>query len=145
MMPKDGKTPLHYAAENGNFEICQLIIDEADDKNPKMTNGDTALHMAARKGYLAISKLIIECAVDKNPDNVNGWTPLHQAAKAGHLKVCQLIIDNVDDKNPENFISGITPLQLASKRKNSEIVELIQTKLGETKLKDALIPYADEI
>jgi ankyrin repeat protein len=83
--------------------------------------------------------------VEKNPDNVNGWTPLHLAAKAGHLKVCQLIIDNVADKNPQNFNSGVTPLQLASKRKHFEIVELIQSKLDETKLKDALIPFADEI
>ena len=25
---KVGKTPLHYAAENGKFTICKLIIDE---------------------------------------------------------------------------------------------------------------------
>ena len=34
--PKDifGTTPLHDAAEKGRLLICQLLIDEIEDKNP---------------------------------------------------------------------------------------------------------------
>ena len=43
-----GDTPLHYAAEFGHLEVCQLIIQSVDEKNPKNNEGSTPLHFAAR-------------------------------------------------------------------------------------------------
>ena len=40
-----GTSPLHYAA--GFFEVCSLIIENVDDKNPKNKEGITPLHIAA--------------------------------------------------------------------------------------------------
>ena len=53
-----GDTPLHYAAINGNLEMCNLIISNTQDKNPANDRGKTPLDHAKSFGYSEISKLI---------------------------------------------------------------------------------------
>ena len=36
-----GVTPLHLAAKEGNGQICRLILDYVEDKNPEDNFGDT--------------------------------------------------------------------------------------------------------
>ena len=55
-----GETPLHYAAENGHFEVCKLIIEWVDDKSPRNDNGITPLQKAKSKGHLEIYRFIME-------------------------------------------------------------------------------------
>ena len=56
----NGDTPLHNAAENGHFEICQLIIENVTDKNPSNKSGETPLEIATKKGYSNIIQLFTE-------------------------------------------------------------------------------------
>ena len=65
-------TPLHYAAQNGHFEVCKLIIENTEVKNPKGYFGWTPLHNAARNGHFEVSKLILDNIQDKNPNNSIG-------------------------------------------------------------------------
>merc|ERR1712203_1303004 len=53
-------TPLHYATTKGFFEICSLILENIEDKNPKADRDWTPLHLAARYGQLEICKLIMK-------------------------------------------------------------------------------------
>ena len=74
--PKDdeGLTPLHIAAENGKFKVCQMILEAGiDNKNPKTS------------------------------ESISGVTPLHGAAENNHLSVCHLIIENNLDANPKDY------------------------------------------
>ena len=119
------KLPFHLAAERGYLPVCQQIMENADDKNPKDQFGMTPLHKAAWNGHLAVCQLIVENVDDKNPKDDDGWTPLHWAALYGHLSVCWLIVKNVSDKNPENN-DGETPVQLAVSRNYQGIKKLIE-------------------
>ena len=106
-------SPLHIAAECGNLELCQYIIDRAEDKNPKDLYEGTPLHWAADKGHYGVCKLILENNSNKNPKNDRGITPLHLAAAANDFKLCKLIITNLkNDKNPKS-IGGWTPFHFA--------------------------------
>ena len=58
---------LHYAAEEGHFDLCKTILDHIEDKNPKDSNGRTPLDCATTKGFGEICELIIESVEDKNP------------------------------------------------------------------------------
>ena len=49
------KTPLHWAAENGNLAICIFIVTNVDEKNPKDIYKNTPLHYAATSGNLEVS------------------------------------------------------------------------------------------
>ena len=72
------------------MEICSLIMEVLEDKNPVMSNGWTPLHSAAREGHLEICSLFMANLVDKNPGKKNGWTPLHSAALQGNFEIAQI-------------------------------------------------------
>ena len=102
---KDGNTPLHKAAIDGDLKECKLIINHIEHKNPSNKfgyPGITPLHYAAKNGHFDVCKLIIERIKEKNPADVHGWTPLHYAASSGFLDIFKLIIEAVEEKNPAN-------------------------------------------
>ena len=67
-----GSTPFHEAAQSGEFEFCEKIIDQMIKNNVQ----------------------------DKNPKDKSGETPLHKAALNGFHRICKLIMDNVENKCP---------------------------------------------
>lgn len=123
-------TLFHLAAENGEIELCKLIIPHINVKNPKNSNGWTPLHFAAKKGHIEICRLILNTLTeDKNPKCHHGATPLHLAARYGHLEICKLLIENIQEKNPRSFC-GKSPLQLALISNHSSVVDFIRSALG---------------
>ena len=62
----EGKTPLHLAAEQGYFEICQLLIDNIDDKHPIAANDMTPKDYAKRYGHYEIVELFNDKKKRKN-------------------------------------------------------------------------------
>ena len=89
---RDGKsTPLHVAAKRGCFEMCQLIVMEIDNKNPKDFQGYTPLHYAAEEGHYQICKLFIKNGMQLNVKNNSDKMPLTLAYEKGHENVIDLI------------------------------------------------------
>ena len=78
-----GVTPLHIAAEKGHFDICKLILENMEDKNPAMFGRKTPLAIAALNGHIDICKLIIENLENKKLASDNNFTLLYYAAFAG--------------------------------------------------------------
>merc|ERR1712126_167237 len=101
------ETPMHWAAVEGNLEICQILIDTMEDKNPGDWDQVTPLHLAAQKGHLEVCRMITSNVEDKSPRTTTGLTPLHEAACYGHLEVCQLFLEMVENKNPRAL--SLTP------------------------------------
>ena len=52
-------TPLHIAAQRGNLEIAQLLIDRGAKINEVTSDGQTPLHLAAMGGYTKVADLLI--------------------------------------------------------------------------------------
>ena len=153
-------TPLHFAAEKGFLKICEMFMENMNQKNPKNYFGKTPLHLAAAKGHLEVCKLIVEnvpcdheqkkcntkpCDHDqkkcntkqceKNPKDDYCSTPLHIAALSGHLQICNLIIENICSKNPRNY-NGDTPLHNAAQNGNLQVCQLIVENVQEKKRKE---------
>ena len=63
---KGGKTPLHFAAQNGSLVIYLLIMDRVEDKNPKDDFGKTPLHTAVECGHFNACQFIFENAKHKH-------------------------------------------------------------------------------
>ena len=129
---EDGMTPLHYAAKNGHFRVCKLIIENTSNKNPSSgkPNDITPLLWAAFNGHVKICQLIMEQLSDKNPANASvEFTPFHLAAKKGQFAVCQLMLDNLSDKNPATKSAKVTPLHLAAQDGHVAICKLIMGNL----------------
>ena len=63
-------TPLHLAAQHGNFEICKLIIDGIEDLSPRDHNNHTPYDYARRKGYSDICLYIDKARNQRNGGNL---------------------------------------------------------------------------
>ena len=115
---------LAKAVKENRMDICELIILNADNKNPKDADGWTPLHEAAKRGYANIVRLIMDNVVIKNPHGKRDLTPLHEAARGGHIEICRLIIEAVDEKSPRDQ-EGYSPLHLAARKGYTDICRLL--------------------
>ena len=119
----------NHASENGNFSLCRLIIENAEEKNPKGKDGITQLHIAVQKGNTSLFQLIFENAKDKNPADNKGMTPLHLAVQYKRWSICDFILKNVEDIHPKN-IEGMTPFDfIDGHRKMLHLFQQAETRL----------------
>ncbi len=73
-------TPLHYAAQTGNFDLAKFIIGELkflEDKDSKF--GRTPLHIACSFRHIIIANELIKNKADLHAIDAAGNTPLHLA------------------------------------------------------------------
>ncbi|KAF7235495.1 hypothetical protein EG68_11188 [Paragonimus skrjabini miyazakii] len=59
-----GKTPLHYAALNGHFEIIRLLLCNRAIVDVADANNVTPLHLAARNDHLRCAQLLCMAGAD---------------------------------------------------------------------------------
>ena len=57
------QSPLHFAAGCGHLEVCKLILQHVQNKNPEARNGRTPLHSAAQLGPVSKHLLIFTTCV----------------------------------------------------------------------------------
>jgi uncharacterized protein len=57
----DGLTPLMNAAEIGNEDLLQYLIDHGAEVNERSTSGFTPLILAAAGGHLGCVKALVHC------------------------------------------------------------------------------------
>ena len=77
----------------GHLPICQLIVENVDDKSPKNDFGMTPLHLAVMNGRLSVCQFIVENVKDKKPKNWRGKTPLDLAISNKHPCIQKLFED----------------------------------------------------
>ncbi|XP_010771531.1 ankyrin-2-like, partial [Notothenia coriiceps] len=51
---KNGYTPLHQAAQQGNTHIINMLLQHGAKPNATTANGNTALTIARRLGYISV-------------------------------------------------------------------------------------------
>lgn len=147
--PSD-KTLLHCAAESGEYELAELLIDKGVNVNAKSYYGDTPLHEALYNGHKDIAELLIDKGANVNvKDKSDGKTLLHLAVQSGRKDIVELLIAKGADVNAKVVYSrrvkrgaapfsddGFTALHYASERNNIEIVELLIANGANVNAKD---------
>ncbi|THV90326.1 hypothetical protein D6D26_09458 [Aureobasidium pullulans] len=136
-----GRTPLWWAATNGNAGLVKTLLDtrgvDPNNREPigrPMTDGrfrlgigQTPLSKAAENGHKAVVKMLIaNHEVDVNAADACGRTPLSYAAKKGHAAIVQILLDTKvvridEDKN--RFAR--TPLMYAAEGGHEEVVKVL--------------------
>lgn len=61
----DGLGLIHWAADRGNIDILQFLLNRGSDVNLVDSEGQTALHYASSCGHLDCVKLLIKCGADR--------------------------------------------------------------------------------
>jgi len=89
--PKQGWSPLHYAAFAGKADAVRLFLDVGAEKDQPAPNGYTPLMLAARNGHLEAAKAILYADPDVNFRTQDGQTALRIARK-GDMKELEALL-----------------------------------------------------
>jgi len=88
-----GMTPLHYACQNGNKTIADLLIDLGANINSKDNKGNTCLHYSVFSGNEILVKKLVMLGADKNIKNLEGDSPLNTAEKSKYNDIVDILRD----------------------------------------------------
>ncbi|WP_265025522.1 ankyrin repeat domain-containing protein [Wolbachia endosymbiont (group A) of Bibio marci] len=137
-------TPLHRAAENGHKEVVEALLKvNGIDVNAQDKYEGTPLHFAAKMGHAEIVKDLLDKGASVNITDRNGKTPfklaankeiqtllentaelLEAAAEKGHEEEVQALLEKGANVNATDQ-NGNTPLHLAARNNNKEVVEAL--------------------
>ena len=100
-------TLLTYAAQQGNIEIVNALIEAGADVNERNHSRSilTALHQAADSGQVEVVKALLEAGAYMGMTAVGG-TPLHLAARKGHTEIVKAMLEaggNPNIRTNNNF------------------------------------------
>lgn len=89
-----GRTALIIAAQNGNVELCKVLVEAGADVNREDNTGGTALRHAVLGEQLGVVALLAGIAEVKLrlPDN-EGLSPLQHAVDGGHVQALKAMLD----------------------------------------------------
>jgi ankyrin repeat protein len=140
---KDGRTPLHFAVQEGHNELSEVLITKGPNVNAQDNFGLTPLHVAAVKGHKRIVEFLLAAGANVNARDNAGRTPLHYAAGAGHNygtgvindDIIQLLLNkgasiNATDKG------GWTPLHYATRHRHISAVEILINRGADLSITD---------
>jgi ankyrin repeat protein len=86
---KEGRTALSLAAELGNADLVNLLLDGEKKANPNIADNNDylPLHWAAKTGNTDIAKKLIEAKADVNAKTKEGKSVLEFAQEAGNTDI----------------------------------------------------------
>ncbi|KAL2146803.1 hypothetical protein VTI28DRAFT_2284 [Corynascus sepedonium] len=132
--PKDdrGRTPLSYAAEDGDVEIVQLLLSTSKaDVNTTDGLGRTPLSYSAIHGHHSIAQLLLTTgAAEVDTTDIFFQTPLSNAAEGGHDAIVDLLIKTGKVDVNARSISGKTPLLFAAANGHETVVRRLLATSG---------------
>lgn len=136
-----GKTPLHLAAESGNIEIIQVVLENGG-LFKKDIFGKTPLHDAVLNGKLdALKWLKNKINLSLHSKTNDGYTCLHLAATRFNIDLIKYLIKSGLDVNAlTNFYD--TPLHFAVRHKNYEAISLLLKNMSFINIKNKIGVYA---
>ena len=120
------RTPLHAAAENGNLEIVNLLIEGGADVNFQDIHGRTPLFVAVVERQTEVARRLTEAGSDATLLTADGSSIVIAAIRAENLGIARWALENGVDVNafrPEKV--NATALILAARRGNLEIAKLL--------------------
>ena len=135
---------LHYAAREGQTEICAHLISRGLPVDLISTESgcSTPLHEAAGHGHIDTTQLLLKegAAVDGHPISIT--TPLIDAIIGGHIEVCKLLMAHNADINRVHMRLNSAPADIARSWGQLEIESMLRAQ-GAMGIMD-IIPDPDQ-
>lgn len=129
----NGETGLIVAMRYEATRVGTLLMDQPGiDLEAKAPNGNTALMMAA---FRQNKPVVLDMIKRGAQVNQKGWTALHYAAAAGSVEIASILLEHhayIDAESP----SGMTPLMMAAREGQEQVVELLLKEGADATLRD---------
>ncbi|CAN0474669.1 unnamed protein product, partial [Scytosiphon promiscuus] len=123
-----GRTPLHWAAEEGYRDVVVHLLRSQARVDPCSQDDATPIMLAASRGHEDVVEVLLQYnagVVDRWPGSYNRrgieyWrsTALHCAAAGGHVKVVEALLDARFDKRQHDR-AGLTPVEISARQRHS--------------------------
>eukprot|EP01039_Chlorochromonas_danica_P011021 gene11019-12269_t len=111
---------LWAAAQGGNTQDCQQLIEIGADVNWKHTNGDTPLLAACRRGHSETVGLLLAYGADSNLVGTDSLSPLHIAATRGDVETLDKLLES-NAVTTTKTKEGLTALDIAKAKGHENI------------------------
>ena len=136
-----GKMYLHLAAEHGQIEAFEMVLNEDNNADPKDNWGTTPYLIACKKGRMNIVSMLMkkskELKVDLNKRDNSRRTAFHLACEEGHSDIATLIMKNSSklkiNLNTKHSGGGTAFHEVCSGG-HSEIAEIMMKKSSKLKI-----------
>ena len=120
-----GRTPLHWAAEQGHRNVVLALLRAGASVDPRSQRKDTPIMLAASGGHEKLVRVLLRYRggeSDRWPFNhrdrgIGHWrtTALHCAAAGGHVRVVEALLDAGFDKRQHDG-AGLTPAEVSARQ-----------------------------
>ncbi|GAB6027875.1 hypothetical protein CHUAL_002089 [Chamberlinius hualienensis] len=122
------QTPLHMAAEKGQLDVCNCLLELKADPNAVDQQGQTPLHLAAENDHSDVVKLFLKYRPELvTMANTGGSTCAHIAAMKGSVEVIKELMKS----NKAVVINGrlkateSLPIHLAAEGGHADVVKIL--------------------
>ena len=122
---ENGFTALHYACDEGNLKIAEILLKANCETNIKNNEKKTPLHLSSKRGYFDISKILIENGALLNIYDSEKNSPLHYVCMNNYVELLKYFLSKLPQADEEN-IYGKKPIDLT---KNKEIQNILENYL----------------
>lgn len=123
-----GRTPLHWASEQGHCKIALELLKAGAWVDPCSQRKFTPIMLAAYHGHAEVVGLLLKFRAgesDRTPLNrlpigVDNWrrTALHCAAAGGHVQLVEVLLDSGFDRGQKDG-AGLTPAEVSARKTHS--------------------------
>jgi ankyrin repeat protein len=150
MIPVGGSTPILFAARVGCIDCARMLLDHGARVNDASPDGNTALVLAAHSGEGRFAAFLLDRGANPNASG-GGYTALHAAVLRGDLDLVKALLQHGADPNAKlqngtpirrggpdfafpAYLIGATPLLLAAKYADAEMIRVLAAAGADTKL-----------
>ena len=119
---EEGSSALHYACDEGNLKIVEILLKANCETNIKNNKMKTPLHLASKRGYFDISKKLIENGALLNVYDLEKNSPLHYVCMYNHVELLKYFLGKLPQANSKNIYDKM-PIDLTTNKEMKDLLE----------------------
>lgn len=120
------QTPLGWAAEQGDDQAVEFLLERGADIEAKSNNGQTPLSRAVTYAPWSTVDILLKNGANIESESYNGQTPLSWAAMYGRTDLIEKLLTQAGSNINTRSRNGQTPLDWAMEKGQDRVVELLE-------------------